>query len=301
MQTDFSAIKNNLFPASHAAIDDWHKFPWHRHKGQIQTHKPHSSQALGIDVFGTIKVSKDRDLVLGALARKCGVPDDGPWTLKLEWIDPANLLNEPTPTQTDAVAFGKHALIVIECKFTEGGGGCSQVKLKPLEQDPQRLARQCNGNYEIQVNPLNGKEARCALNGKGVRYWETIPGIFGLDAEQDHRPCPFRRDAYQWMRNVVLADRLASDRGISDAVIVAYAHADCFATAKKVRSGRLGQAAASGAPLMTPISYQSLVALAQSVSAQSSEWSELGVWVEWKISAEIERINTGPGRPETEA
>jgi hypothetical protein len=84
-------IKKNLFPASHAAIDDWEKFPWHRDRhGHIDTHKRHSSQALAIDVFGTIKASTERDGILGALARQCGVPDDGPWTLCLEWIDPKN-------------------------------------------------------------------------------------------------------------------------------------------------------------------------------------------------------------------
>ena len=61
MKSDFEAIKKNLFPASHAAISDWNKFPWHRDRhGVIQTYKPASSQALAIDVFGTIKVTPDR-------------------------------------------------------------------------------------------------------------------------------------------------------------------------------------------------------------------------------------------------
>src|SRR4051812_14965845 len=114
MEPTFGAIKRNLFPASHAAILDWNKFLWHRDRqGLIQTHKPHSSQALAIDIFGTIKVSEERHRILGALAQKCGVPDDGPWTLELEWTDASNLLQEPTPTQVDAIAFGQHALHVI--------------------------------------------------------------------------------------------------------------------------------------------------------------------------------------------
>jgi hypothetical protein len=278
------AIKDNLFPASHAAICDWNKFRWHRNnKGNIQTHKPNSSQALAIEVFGTIKASDERDRILGDLARICGLPDQGPWTIELEWIDPGALLGEPTPTQVDAIAFGKHALLVFECKFTESGGGCSQPNL--IREGAHKGLRQCNGHYAMQINPVNAKEARCALTGKGVRYWEAIPEIFGLDAEKDHRPCPFRCDAYQWMRNVVLADRLASDRRVSSAVIGAYAEADGFPTAEEVRrSGRLGHPAASGKTLVTPMSYQSMVSLAQSLSTQPAFWRELEAWVERKIA-----------------
>lgn len=239
-------------------------------------------QALAIDVFGTIKVSDERDRILGALARKCGVPDHGPWTLKLEWIDRDALLNEPIPTQVDAFAFGQRAVLVIECKFTEGGGGCTQPN--PRRKGAHKGLRQCNGDYAIQINPVNGVEARCALTGKQIRYWEIIPKIFGLDAEEDYRPCPFRGDAYQWMRNVVLADRLASARGVSSAVIAAYADADGFSTAQKARSGLLGRATASGKTLVTPMSYQSIVTLAQSLSTHPASWRELGAWVERNIA-----------------
>lgn len=207
MKAIFEAIKSNLYSASHSAISDWDRFPWHTHRGVIQTHKRHSSQALSIDVFGTIKVSKERDRILSAMARQCSVPDAGPWTLELEWTDPNNLLREPRPTQVDAIAFGRAALLVIECKFTEGGGGCSQHK--PIKKGANRGIRQCNGDYAPQTNVVNEITAHCALTGKGLRYWESIPGIFGLDAAKEYRPCPFRDEAYQWMRNVVLADTLA--------------------------------------------------------------------------------------------
>lgn len=230
MDSSLENVKANLFHRSHAAIDDWSKFPWHRdRKGAIQTHKMESSQALAIDVFGTIKVSEEKDRVLGALAIQCGVPDDGPWTLELEWTDPANLLHEPRPTQVDAIAFGKRAVLVIECKFTEGGGGCSQPNR--ITKGAHRGLRQCDGDYALQTNPVNGHEAHCALTGKGVRYWDLIPKVYGFDADQEYRPCPFRGDAYQWMRNVVLAETLASAHGVSAATIVAYADGESFATA----------------------------------------------------------------------
>lgn len=110
-----------------------------------------------------------------------------PVTLKLEWIDRDALLNEPIPTQVDAFAFGQRAVLVIECKFTEGGGGCTQPN--PRRKGAHKGLRQCNGDYAIQINPVNGVEARCALTGKQIRYWEIIPKIFGLDAEEDSRPC----------------------------------------------------------------------------------------------------------------
>jgi hypothetical protein len=206
---ELEAIKANLFPASHAAICDWDHFPWHRHRGVIQTHKLHSSQALAIDVFGTIKVSAERDRIFSALARKCDVPEEGPWTLTIEWTDPDDLLHEPTPTQVDAIAFGAHAVLVVECKFTEPGGHCSQVV--PIGKGRHRGVRQCNGDYALQTNPVKGKTARCALTAKRILYWKTIPSVFGFDsfllpfgAPGDRPPCsrqrPFapsvRRDAH---------------------------------------------------------------------------------------------------------
>jgi hypothetical protein len=65
-------LRDNIFPAARAAIEDWNAFPWHMHASS-----PKSSQALAIDVFGTIKNSSARDAILGALARELGVPDDG--------------------------------------------------------------------------------------------------------------------------------------------------------------------------------------------------------------------------------
>ena len=266
MEPIFQAIKSNLFPASHAAIGDWQP-PWHRDRlGNIDTQRPQSSQALAIDVFGTIKASTERDRVLSAVARQCGVPDDGPWELKLEWIDPKNRLKEPTPTQVDAIAFGRHGLLLFEGKFTEGGGGCSQPNL--IRGGAHDGMRQCNGNYEPQTNPVNNVRGRCALTGKGVLYWGPISRIFGLDLDQDHRPCPFGGETYQWMRNVVLADTLASARGQLGKVVAAYADAETLHTAKQVRSGHVGLPVAPGLgkQLVIPMSYQSIVALAQKVS-----------------------------------
>ena len=111
----YEDLKNNLFPASHAAIDDWFGFPLHRDSSnEIDTHKKHSSQAMAIDIFGTIKCSVDRDLVLDAIAETAGLPPGGPWRVELEWIDEENLLGEPHQTQVDAIAIGSDAAVTLE-------------------------------------------------------------------------------------------------------------------------------------------------------------------------------------------
>lgn len=290
----FDVIKANLFPASHAAIGDWNKFPWHRDDGIIQTGKVASSQALAIDVFGTIKVSIERDRVLGALAQKCDLPADGPWTLELEWRAPNELLSEPRPTQVDAIACSARAVLLFECKFTEPGGGCSQPK--PIQKGPHRGLRQCNGHYALQINPAKRSAGawRCALTAKNVRYWESIPKLFGIAADQDHRPCPFSGEGFQWMRNVLLAHRLGAVRGASGAVIAAFADAEPFPTAQKVRLGKLGGEAFLGRALMTPMSYQSIVGIAQCVSDYPDQWDELAAWIERKITTVAARPSDQP-------
>ena len=144
------------------------------------------------------------------------------------------------------------------------------------------------GNYELQTNPVNEARSRCALTGKGVLYWDAIQTIYGVDPEQDHGPCPFRGETYQWMRNVVLADALASARGELGKVVAAYADGEQFPTAKHVQSGHPGLPAALGSshkPLVIPMSYQAIVALAQGVSEHPSGWIALGAWVRDKINA----------------
>lgn len=107
MISDFQAVRQNLFPASRGAIEGWEEFPWHRDRtNRVHAHKAHSSQAIAIDVFGTIKMSADRDRIFDAIASTIGVAPGGPWAITLEWTDSARLLGEPRPTQVDALAVG---------------------------------------------------------------------------------------------------------------------------------------------------------------------------------------------------
>jgi hypothetical protein len=206
-------------------------------------------------------------------------------------MDPDNLLREPRRTQVDTFARSPRTVLVFECKFTESGGPCTQPDR--ISRGAHAGLRQCSGDYVMQVNPVNGVTARCALTGKNIAYWESIPQIFGLEATRDYNPCPFRGDSYQWMRNVVLAHRLAVASSSAHAVIAAYADADCFATAQKVAIGPLGHAPRTRANVVFPMSYQSIVHLALSVSDNPTEWMSLARWVERKIAD----VQTRTGRP----
>jgi hypothetical protein len=47
-------LERNIFHAAHQACDPWDQFLWHTSRGAIDTHGPHASQALAIDVFGRL-------------------------------------------------------------------------------------------------------------------------------------------------------------------------------------------------------------------------------------------------------
>lgn len=283
MMADFQAVRENLFPASHGAIEDWTGFPWHRDRtNRIQAHKVHSSQAIAIDVFGTLKTSRDRDLILDAIAERVGVAPGGPWAITLEWMDTDRLLGEPRPTQVDALAVGPKAALVIECKFTEPGGQCSQTAVLPSGE------RQCDGRYADQINPRNGVRAHCALTGKGIRYWEYIPKVFTLDPDVDHAPCPFKGDAYQWMRNAVLAAAIGKHRNLQAAALAAFADHPTFPTARKAKQG-LVDSSLAGEATITPVSYQQIIGIGCQVGQDQELWHRLSEWVDRKIAKAASR------------
>ena len=127
------------------------------------------------------------------------------WNLRESY---RSLLGERRPTQVDVLLQNKTSAVLLECKFTEAGGGpCSQTE--PLSSGRHKGLIQCDGNYREQINPVNNKTARCALSGKGIRYWKYIPACFDLDRDRDYEPCPFAGPAYQYMRNVLAAARWA--------------------------------------------------------------------------------------------
>lgn len=277
-------VEANLFPFARPAVEPWDAFPWHPNSKDCMTWQANSSQALAIDVFGTLKClpQNDRDVVCDALAVRLGLPTGGPWTLELEWNDPANLLQETgQPTQVDAIAVSPHTMIFFEGKFSERDGGpCSQPNYK----------HQCNSNYEPQQNPVNTMKARCALAAKGIRYWEIIPAVLRFDADQDYKPCPFAGPWYQWMRNLVLSYEVAKSRTLQPGFVVAYAEGPGLHMAEQIRSERWSDFVKVLRPEVvkfTALSYQTLIQEAasatQAAGLSTQLWQELDEWVQGKV------------------
>ena len=204
---NLSSVKKNIFPGAHDAVGE--AFPWHDGVAS-----PHSSQALAVSAFGTLAVHPARQTLIDAMLHSVfgweSAGDDA-WHVDLERTLGRSLLGERRPTQIDVLLRNETSVVVLECKFTEAGGGpCSQPK--PLSSGVHKGVIQCNGNYREQRNPVNGKRARCVLSAKGIRYWKYIPTYFDLAADHDHVPCPFAGPAYQYMRNLLAAGEWARQR-----------------------------------------------------------------------------------------
>lgn len=283
-------LQSNLFQTSHAAIADWDRFPWHPKKagGGTDAWQTNSSQALAIDVFGTLKVAPERHAIFDRIAASLGCSTGGPWEVELEWLDPTNRLGEPRKTQVDAVARSPRALLFFECKFTETDGGiCSQTNTNKRVNGPH-LA-QCDGHYREQVNPINGVRSRCALSGKKIRYWELIPELFSLDPEGTYSPCPFAGPWYQWMRNLALCRETASEYRLNAGFVVVYVEAPTLPFPKVLASDEWQRFAASvnrAAVQLTTLSYQKL--LAGACECHGGVWKQLDAWVTGKV-AEVAR------------
>jgi len=233
-EIELNRLKQNIFAASWPAVEPADEFAWHWNTNGKPDHHfidsfvPQSSQALMIDVFGWIKVlpQDDRNRVMNVLAGRLGLESSANWEIEFEWQDDANVLEEqPKPgpggqvsgvTQVDVLATSADHFICIECKMTEGLGGCSQPRSNGGEI-------QCSGNYCSQVNPRTGVESNCALTGKGIRYWEVVPEVFNLSADVDYTPCPFANGWYQLMRNCVLAYEHGHRSGRRPAFVLLYA------------------------------------------------------------------------------
>jgi hypothetical protein len=145
--------KKNIFPGAHDAV--WGAFPWHDGAAS-----PHSSQALAVSVFGTLAFHRARQVLIDAMLFStfgCESAGDDPWRVDLERTLGRSLLGErQSTTQVDVLLHNQTSVVMLECKFTEAGGGpCSQPK--PLSSGPHRGLRQCDGTYREQTNPVNGK------------------------------------------------------------------------------------------------------------------------------------------------
>ena len=149
---------------------------------------------------------------------------------------------------------------------------------------------QCNGNYELQVNPVGGKTAWCSLTGKGIKYWEHIPKLFGISPAEVHRPCPFADYMYQWMRNVVACWAESQAQGLRPVFLVVYADAPGILqlpTARFLRSDSWASFKSWIKPntvFVGEIAYLDLLDTALGVSGEDTRTlRELRNWVEAKV------------------
>jgi hypothetical protein len=284
---EVAAIEANLFTAARWSVRERPALPWHRDRsGAITASRKESSQALAISFFLAIDRLGSRSRVVARWAEHFGLEFGGPWELCPEVSMPKDLLSELRPTQIDVMARGTGGLILFECKFTEkDGGGCSQPH--PIADGEHKGMRQCNGNYEYQVNPVNKISARCALTGKGIRYWEWVPQVMKIGANTDLRECPFKGGMYQWMRNLVAARALGCSFDLPAAFILVYAEGP-FPMAKRIKSPQwdvfLETVAEKAVPFRS-VSYQQLIALARSAATATDQGvlSDLADWLDQRL------------------
>ena len=105
---------------------------------------------------------------------------------------------------------------------------------------------------------------------------------FALDPAVDHTPCPFKGEAYQWMRNAVLAAAIGQHRDLHAIALAAFANHPSFPTARKAKRGLVDPSLA-GQLAITAISYQQIIAIARNVGLDQKLWNGLCAWVDHKI------------------
>jgi hypothetical protein len=285
---EFAAIEQNLFEGARWVLREQPAFPWHRDgNGRATAAEVQSSQALALDVFATIERLDSRDAVMECIGVHLGFDAQGPWSLTPEALVPKTLLGEPRPTQIDILGRAARSLVLFECKFTEpDGGACSQPV--PIRKGSNTGLRQCNGNYQVQRDPISSKIGRCTLTGKGIRYWELVPQVLRIDPEIDHLPCPFDGGWYQWMRNLVSAAAMADESRLSPAFVIVYADGP-FAMPRKLRTEswrEFTELLTTRVPLRV-VSYQQLLSWAVGVTTGDDQTilRACSTWVDRKIAA----------------
>src|SRR5579872_6046431 len=93
---EIRAIEANLFSAARDMVRLCPTFSWHRDgHGTVTAGQTRSSQALAIDLFGTVRNLSSKNVILTAWARELGFDSSSPWSVDLEVLVPKPLLGEP--------------------------------------------------------------------------------------------------------------------------------------------------------------------------------------------------------------
>jgi hypothetical protein len=122
------------------------------------------------------------------------------------------------------------------------------------------------------------------LSGKGIRYWTFVPELFEMDAEADQRPCFFRGDSYQLMRNVVASQALARRAGKVGHAMLVYVDGPRFPMSQHVQEPKsawnalLERLRPEHRPRVAALTYQSLIQAAKDVAAEDTTLRELADW-----------------------
>ena len=281
------AIEANLFPTIRPLVRERPDFAWHRDRfKRVTANQAISSQAFAIDFFGTISRLASRNAIVNRWMNELNLSGEGRWQIEFEVLIPKEVLREPRSTQVDVLAACETGVVLFECKFTEpDGGACSQPV--PIAGGAHHGLRQCNGRYEEQINPVSGSVSRCALTGKGIRYWDLIPEVMNLDRDVNYHPCPVSGGWYQWMRNLVAALALGEHRHVRPAFVVVYVDGP-FPMAKRVAApewNRLEDAVRGKKVPLRAVSYQQLLEVALGAAAPNDRvvMEELRFWLIKKI------------------
>lgn len=274
------SIKENLFFRSQKSIPDYYSFDWHNYKGEIDTNKINSSQAIAIDFWGCLKLSPYKNQIINRLfSKNCDA-----WDILFEYTN-KNILSEKRPTQIDVIIESESIAIIIESKFTETNGGmCSQTKKS------ENGYSQCNGNYEFQTNHKNGIKSKCALTGKGILYWDYIDSLTKFDKNETYYPCPFKNSEFQWMRNICFATAYAKYKNIGSECYLVYYKSDKCAISRKIQNQKyLGELKEKiqNPRMFVPLSYndlldQVIVFLDSIDRVEKQVWVELHNWLKEK-------------------
>jgi hypothetical protein len=89
---------------------------------------------------------------------------------------------------------------------------------------------------------------------------------------------PFAGDAYQWMRNAVLATAIGEHGNLQAAAVAAFADHPSFPTAPKAKLGLLDPSFCNGQAAITRVSDQEIITLAHQVGLNQQLWAGFSAW-----------------------
>jgi hypothetical protein len=195
-----------------------------------------------VSVFGTLENHRQGQAILAGIGAAAGValPTTKPAAFVCEDRSHVEVLNErggrAIPTSPDVLVRWPGYVVVVESKFREGLGHCSQTRARRTKSRGTEPAP-CTGDHAPGSDRKTGSDAACRLTVPDGRreprlYWQVAERLFRPEVlEVPRRPCPFVDGRYQLMRNLTFASEFARrDAAFGFGFIVAYVAASPSAT-----------------------------------------------------------------------